>query len=167
MPHGKCCCWKLTSHAANPNIDPATLKTARTHPVFPISQAPGVSCFCLSDHGERSRQLLVWRSQSKKKKKKVPPQLTSCVCPPSPLRTPQTAPPTPLRSWTSPCSRSSPRPFRRDTSACQDIITTCTTPSRSPTTTIWIRWDTNKHIYALWSNANKRVWTEKWTIGYI
>lgn len=48
-----------------------------------------------------------------------------------PLRTPQTARPTPPRDWTALYSHSSPRPFRRDTSVCRDIAMTRMTPIHS------------------------------------
>lgn len=67
-----------------------------------------------------------------------------CVCPPHPhphppTRTPQTAHPTPPRSWTAPCSRWSPPLFRRDTSACWATASTFTSPTGSQTTTCWTR----------------------------
>lgn len=60
------------------------------------------------------------------------------VCP---LRTPQTAHPTPPRNLRAHCSRSSPRLFRRDTGACWLIAKIPTTPTGSQTTTSWTRWD--------------------------
>lgn len=94
------------------------------------------SCFCLSNHGVLSRYLLMYPIRK---------QLFSLhpvfVCH---LRIPQTAHPTPPRNWRPLCSRLSPRPSRRDTSAHWDFATI---PIGSQTTTTWTRWDNMVKLY--------------------
>ncbi len=107
-------------------------KTELMLPVFPISAALRLPVFvCPIMASSRTNYLFGVSNQSAAFS---PHPVFVCL-----LRTPQTAHPTPPRNWRALCSRSSPRPFRRDTSACWDIAMTSTTPTGSQTTTSWTR----------------------------
>ena len=116
----------------DPNVDQVARKTELTLPVFPISAEPRFPVFVCPIMASSGTNYLFDVSNENAGFSPHP----VFVCP---LRTPQTAHPTPPRNWRALYSRSSPRPFRRDTSVCWDIVTTFMTPIGSQTTTFWTR----------------------------